>query len=193
MSNAIITKQALGQALKTLMLEKTINKITVRELTESCKLTRHTFYNHFQDVYELLGWIYAHEVIEDFEECCKYERWRQGIDIVLKYTLDNKTICLNTFHSLGREHLEKFLQTTFLCMIRGTIEDIAKGMAVPEIIKEEAADFYTYAIVGEFLRWLEGGLKEKEDEIAQRIIRMMDGTIVCMMQRYADKSEKGSL
>lgn len=55
MSNINITKQALGNALKALMLEKSINKITVRELTAYCGLTRHTFYNHFQDVYELLG------------------------------------------------------------------------------------------------------------------------------------------
>ena len=189
MSNINITKEALGSALKALMLEKPINKITVRELTTQCGLTRHTFYNHFQDVYELLGWIYEHEVIEDFEECCKCESWREGIEIVLKYTLDNKAICLNTFHSLGREHLEKFLQTTFLQMIRGTIEDIAKGMEVPAMIKEEAADFYTYAIVGEFLKWLEGGLKEKEEDVALRIIRMMDGTIVCMMQRYAGNNK----
>ena len=72
-------------------------------------------------------------------------------------------------------------------MIRGTIEDIAKDMDVPTSIKEEAADFYTYAVVGEFLKWLEDGLKENEEEVAQRIIRMMDGTIVSMMQRYARK------
>ena len=187
MSNINITKQALGNALKALMLEKSINKITVRELTAYCGLTRHTFYNHFQDVYELLGWIYENEVIEDFEECCKYESWQKGIEIVLKYTLEDRKICLNTFRSLGREYLEKFLQATFLCMIRGTIEDIAKDMDVPTSIKEEAADFYTYAVVGEFLKWLEDGLKENEEEVAQRIIRMMDGTIVSMMQRYARK------
>lgn len=187
MSQTSITKGALGNSLKALMLEKPINKITVRELTAHCGVTRHTFYNHFQDVYELLGWIYENEVIEDFEACCKYESWRKGIDIVLQYTLENKQICLNTFHSLGREHLERFLQGTFLCMIRGTIEDIAKEMDVPQTIKEEAADFYTYAIVGEFLRWLSGGLKEPKASVAQRIIRMMDGTIVAMMQRYEGK------
>lgn len=187
MANKQITEAALGNALKKLMLTKSINKITVQQITDTCGFTRHTFYNHFADIYELLGWIYENEVIEDFEERCNLKGWKDGLDIVLKYTLDNKTICLNTFHSLGRDHLERFLQTVFFQMLLGAIGDITQSMKVPVSIQEEVASFYTYAVVGQFLQWLGQDLKEAPEEVSARIIRVMDGTIQGLMEKYNEK------
>ena len=83
------------------MEHNSINKISVKMVTDKCEVTRHTFYNHFHDVYELLGWIFENEVIEELDEFCSLSNWKNGLFIVLKYTLDNKIICINTYKSLG--------------------------------------------------------------------------------------------
>ena len=54
MSN--LTKIALSNALKELLAHKSLEKITVTELTRACGLNRMTFYYHFQDIYELAEW-----------------------------------------------------------------------------------------------------------------------------------------
>ncbi len=183
MSASYVTEKALADSLKKLMNMKPVNKITVKMITDDCCLTRHTFYNHFKDIYDLLGWIFENEVIEDLEKYCNLFNWKKGVLMVLQYTLDNKTICLNTFRSLGREHLEIFLYKTFYNVLQGVIKDITQEMNVDEYIKEETADFFSYAISGQFLAWLNNGLKENPKDIADRIEKILDGTILRIMSK----------
>ena len=41
------TKQVLEESLKKLMLHKPLDKITIRDLTEDCGISRMAFYYHF--------------------------------------------------------------------------------------------------------------------------------------------------
>ena len=54
MSN--ITKRALEDSLKHLLLKKPVNKITINDISEDCGVNRATFYYHFQDIYALIEW-----------------------------------------------------------------------------------------------------------------------------------------
>ena len=42
-----VTKRALEESLKHLLLEKPLNKITIADITEDCGVSRMTFYYHF--------------------------------------------------------------------------------------------------------------------------------------------------
>ena len=53
--NAIDT--LLAESLKELTIKQPIEKITIKEITDKAGVIRPTFYNHFQDKYELLEWI----------------------------------------------------------------------------------------------------------------------------------------
>jgi len=48
------TRQALRNALVTLMLEKSYEKITIQEIIDRANVGRATFYNHYQDKDDLL-------------------------------------------------------------------------------------------------------------------------------------------
>ena len=47
------TKQAIQASFRTLLLAKSLDKITVRDIVEDCGLTRNTFYYHYEDIYDL--------------------------------------------------------------------------------------------------------------------------------------------
>ena len=49
-----ITKRALEQSLKNLLLQKPLTKITVGDIAEDCGINRMTFYYHFKDIYDLV-------------------------------------------------------------------------------------------------------------------------------------------
>lgn len=56
------TKELLAESLKELAQFKTVDRITIKELTKNCGLTSPTFYNHFRDKYDLMAWIYNQRV-----------------------------------------------------------------------------------------------------------------------------------
>lgn len=67
-SNSSITKQALANAFKELMLEKSFYKITINDICLKCHLNRKSFYYHFKDKYELLNWIFYSEFFSTYKD-----------------------------------------------------------------------------------------------------------------------------
>ena len=51
-----VTKRALEQSLKNLLLKKPLTKITINDIAEDCGINRMTFYYHFKDIYDLVEW-----------------------------------------------------------------------------------------------------------------------------------------
>ena len=48
-----VTKRYIQEAFQTLLLEKPMDRITVRDIVEECGLTRNTFYYHYDDIFDL--------------------------------------------------------------------------------------------------------------------------------------------
>ena len=61
------TKKQLRGALTSLLLEKDISRITVRDVAELADVNRGTFYAHYSDVHDLLGQLES-ELMEHLEE-----------------------------------------------------------------------------------------------------------------------------
>ena len=53
----------LAESFKELACQRPIEKITIKEITDRAGVIRPTFYNLFQDKYELLEWIIMEEVL----------------------------------------------------------------------------------------------------------------------------------
>ena len=58
----------LAESLIELSTKKPIEKITIKEITDKAGVIRPTFYNHFQDKYELIEWIINHELLEPIRQ-----------------------------------------------------------------------------------------------------------------------------
>ena len=57
------TKRELAAALKEAMAQKPLDTITISELTNACGMRRQSFYYHFEDIYDLLRWMFENEAI----------------------------------------------------------------------------------------------------------------------------------
>ena len=54
----------LAERFKELVAVTPVEKITIKEITDKAGVIRPTFYNHFQDKYELLEWIIRTEILD---------------------------------------------------------------------------------------------------------------------------------
>ncbi len=90
------TKELFAASLKELTLQKPVDKITIREIAQNCGFTSKTFYNHFQDKYDLIAWIYSTAVEKIMSQMGNngYE-WRDAVREGLTYFLDNREFLKN--------------------------------------------------------------------------------------------------
>ena len=71
------TKEKIATAVKELMRQKSIRKITVQDIMDETGMKRQSFYYHFQDIYDVVEWICFKELIHkvDVEQETSIEEW----------------------------------------------------------------------------------------------------------------------
>ena len=118
------TKHALAVALKELMVQEPIDRITIHELTERCGIRRQNFYYHFADVYDLLRWMFQEEAVALLKQHEGTLLWQEGLLQLFHYIEDNRAVCLCALRSVGRDHLKRFFEADIRAIIHRAVEQI---------------------------------------------------------------------
>ena len=92
MSN--ITKHALEESLKRLLLKKPLTKITINDLTTDCGISRMTFYYHFKDIYDLVEWACLEESTRALQGKKTYSTWEEGLLQIFEAVYENKAFIM---------------------------------------------------------------------------------------------------
>ena len=178
---AIVIKRVLASTLKEMAEKKSLSKITINDLTQACDVSRQTFYNNFKDIYDLVEWIYLKEVVTPIERGKIYDKWQDALKSIFQYISENHVFVLNTYRSFGKGFLEKVLRQEIELFLSNQV------FKKIEVTKEEAKQvefsysFYTYALVGVGLDWIEKQMPESVEELVERIERVMLGEIISLL------------
>lgn len=179
-----ITKRALEASLKKLLLQKPLDKITIRDITDDCGINRMTFYYHFKDIYDLIEW----SLIEDADRVIAGNRtlatWQQGLLRIFEAVRDNRALILNIYRSVSHEQVELYLYRLTYDLMLGVVEEQAAGMSVRPEDKRFIADFYKYALVGLVLDWVRQGMREDPQQLVDRLSQLVSGNIAAALARY---------
>ena len=104
------TKRELAAALKEAMAQKPLDKITISELTSACSIRRQSFYYHFEDIYDLLRWMFEKEAISLLRHQEGSLLWKEGLLQLFHYLEENRAVCLCALRSMGRDHMKRFFE-----------------------------------------------------------------------------------
>ena len=63
-----ITKSLLGEKFKELVAKKGLEQLTIKIITDAAGVIRPTFYNYFQDKYEVMEWLLWEDVFKEVSE-----------------------------------------------------------------------------------------------------------------------------
>ncbi len=182
---SLLTEKALAASLKKLLEKKTLDKITVKDITDDCGVNRQTFYYHFHDVYDLVEWIFTEEAKRFMNECVEGRDWKESIEELMNRLLADKAFIMNTFYSVNRRQLEKFMQN----LARPAILDIAQTFAAGKRIEEEDLDFvvniFTFGLVGIMTEWVSDGMNVEYKGNIDKFFLVIDGTMEGTLDKFA--------
>lgn len=179
-----ITKRALEESLKRLLLEKPLPKITIADLTEDCGISRMTFYYHFRDIYDLVEWSCEEDAAAALAGNKTAETWQVGLVRLMEAVRDNRPLIMNVYRSVSRERVERFLVPAVHDLVRGVVEEHASGCRVREGDKDFLSDFLAHALVGTILDWIADGMREEPGELASRVACACDGQVAAALGRF---------
>lgn len=179
-----ITKRALEQSLKNLLLKKPLTKITINDIAEDCGINRMTFYYHFKDIYDLVEWSCLEDAQKALEEKKTYETWQQGFLQIFEAVRKNKPFVMNVYHCVHREQIEKYLKPLVDHLILDVVNEEAVGITVRESDKEFIAQVYSYIFIGLMLDWIKEDMREDPEKIVERLATLIKGSVTAALLRF---------
>ena len=178
-----LTKRALEESLKRLLLTKPLNKITIADITNDCGISRMTFYYHFQDIYDLVEWACEEDAARAIAGNKTADTWQTGLLDTFLALRKNKPFIASIYHDMGREQVERFLVPVVSDLVKSVVDEHAARRHVREQDRDFIARFFAHALIGTVLDWIARDMRDDPQQLVQRVSTIADGTIETALDR----------
>ena len=178
----------LAESFKELVYKRPIEKITIKEITDKAGVIRPTFYNHFQDKYELLEWIIRTELIDPMRPLIQNGLSDQALLFVFTGVQNDKEFYVRARRLEGQNSFEsivtKCIQDTLLDAFgMSEFDDKMVKSLTPELISM----YYAKAMCFLVLSWIDSGMKTTPQEMADIYKYLVNHSVE---ETLEDKGEK---
>jgi AcrR family transcriptional regulator len=169
------TKMVIKNSFITLLKEKAIAKITVKEICEGAQINRATFYAHYTDQYDLLQQIEDEliaEVIDKLNEHGPDTGMSIPVELVaklLEYVKDNAELCGLLLDSSGNLEFENKLA---VIIEQQFITSMTADHSIEQTDAEYILNFCASGVVGIIKRWLKTKTNKSCTELAELILKI---------------------
>ena len=189
---AKFTRQAIMYSMLKLLQEKSIDKITVKDICELCEINRNTFYYYYSDIYQVIEELLRFETDKSLKEDQKYESFHE--DFVKRYhlILEYKKAVYNLYNSKNQDLILKYFQDITEDFVKKYVLKEVKGKKIlPEDIKF-IIDFYSSSIIGNTIRWMHKGMQEKQEQLIYKLSVSYQATIKVLIAQFEENNCKKS-
>ena len=163
------TKKALYEALLTLLDQKSINEITVTELTNLADVNRATFYFYYTDLIDMLQQI-QNEAYEEFTaviqkatiEVSSIEGFTEYAERVFTYCKENEHLIRFIVNNDINNRLYSYIRQLMLTNIPNTKDIFGEDNPAKFI-----SNYVINAMIGVCLDWMDDGMKISPRDLAE--------------------------
>lgn len=182
------TKKALRDALLTLLNEKTINEITVTELTSLADVNRATFYFYYTDLIDMLQQI-QNEAYEAFTAVVKkasvevstIDGFTEYSERLLTFCQENEELVRFIINNDVNSRLYSYIKQLMLVNIPNTKEVFSDDNPAKYL-----SNFVITAMIGICIDWLDDGMKVSPHDLAKLCANVYINGSYKTKQLYAD-------
>ncbi|MGI6065880.1 MAG: TetR/AcrR family transcriptional regulator C-terminal domain-containing protein [Bacillota bacterium] len=167
MSVSKATKDLYKNTLLSLAKTRPLSRITLKEILNCSQTAKQTFYNHFADKYALINYV-LYDFVEGIERTHAMRSY-EGILSVLDFTKENSYF----FSAIAKnDNPCNFPQFFYRWCVNYYISALHReyGLKVISPAIKIAIDFYCHGAVGIYIDWIQSGMAETKELIAETIV-----------------------
>ncbi len=174
-------KYKLANAMKDCMKNDSVESITVKQIVETCGVSRQSFYRNFMDKYDLMNWYFDRLLEQSFREMGKGETVREGLIKKFQYIKDERLFFTAGFKGDEQNNLKEhdfIMIYEFYCRL---IRD--KTGAPPDAKTRKLLEMYCWSSIYMTVQWLMKGMKDSEEELADLMIDAMPRSLYQLFKK----------
>ena len=151
-----LTKKLIAESFEVLMEKHPFEKITIRMITDQAGLIRPTFYNHFQDKYDLVEWIFCENIIREVESLLDHGMVQEAIKFLFTGIHRNRQFYSKLLQVTGQNCLEEVMGRHFYELFRKSIEQRGiKKLPKNRVLNVDTLSrYYTLGLLTSIKAWL---------------------------------------
>lgn len=151
-----LTKALLGEKFKELVEKKGFDKLTIKMITDAAGVIRPTFYNYFQDKYEVIEWLLWENVFQEVTKLMDNEREEEALKLLFQKFDEDKEYYDKVFEVTGQNSFEEMLYEQLVHMeeilVRHHPPRHLKDM--PHIDEKIFLEFHAVSLMNGLKYWL---------------------------------------
>ena len=172
MANVNITKRAIQEAFLSVLSEKPLGKITVKDITDRCGINRNTFYRYYAGVYELINEI-ENDLVAQFDRVLEETRTEWSWDDPYVF-FEKLTAVIHTDLDFYGHLLSMTSNASLLSKIgelsrKKTKEAILAAYTLDEEKLDLLLDYTSAGMLAVYQRWFTGSRRSSIEELSRTV------------------------
>ena len=184
------TKRKMAQALKELMAEKPLKRITIQDIVERSHMTRQSFYYHFQDIYEVLELICRYDLVDQiaYREEESFSHWMERLMEIVE---TNKWFYRKMLQDMDWERMSDYLKPAVEAQIRRLVSGMLTEQETQSLSggRELLVDFLTVSVIQYIFRYISSRKVQKEQNAASLRELLQICSLLCAKCRSSSENK----
>ena len=180
---ANFTKKAIKETFLQLLSERSINKISVKDISDACGINRNSFYYHFADIPSLIEEIVTEEAEKLIEKYPTIDTLENGLKVATEFALENKSAMLHLYNSANRDLFEMYLMNVTGHVVKAYLETAFKDVEVDAEEKEIALRLIKCSCFGMIIDWMNSSMDEEMPKYWIRACELCKGISQTIIER----------
>lgn len=178
------TQKAIVESFMELLQKKSLDKITVKDIIETAEINRNTFYYYYKDIYDLLDDAFRNESVKFKKQTDPDNDFYKEYVRTADFLLDHKEAIVHIYNSRSKDSIIAYLEAAVSYFVGRFVEEHSKGTKISKAGKQYITYFYTDAIIGATMRWIELKMLGHKDELIKTISDSFEATVNDMIESY---------
>lgn len=161
---------ALAESLKERMLKAPFEKITIKQITDGAGVIRVTFYNHFQDKYDLLGFIVRREILEPVGILLKNDMYKEALILIFTNLKKDGDFYQRAVKIEGQNSFEEITEQCIYELLLELFSEKSSGRPHskhPWLTVDSLSRYYARSMNFVVIYWIRSGMTVPPEEVAK--------------------------
>ena len=180
MIKKMTTKQLLVESMIELMQKKPFAKISVQDIVDNCGVSKRTFYNYFQDKFDLISWHLTLNQGRSTECTSELLDLYTTMKNVLNHLYSYRIFYKNAFSYEGQNDLRKALLDFAYSHTMNYFQLLTTDEKGVSSDVDFALKFYVHGSSEIIQQWVQSGMYMSVEELTEKLMQC----VPCILKQY---------
>ena len=158
-------KNLLAEGLYLIMLQKSFEKITIKQICDKTGVIRGTFYNHFIDKYEALEYLTYYLLLKDNMSSYENKKYNEFVHQTIQSIYEHREFFYKAFQIVGQNSFDSIMENLYKRIFIQVIDENKLKTNHLVVNKDFLATYYANTFIFIIKNWVNHGCVSSQDEL----------------------------